>query len=287
MKKIFTSIAVIATVVTSAVILTSWDGHSGKMHTGAGGGYAGDPFYGHKNCTSCHSDYPAVNRANLITTNIPSTGWKPDSTYTITCTIASTRDTFGFECTAETPYGKRTGKLDTICNATTKLVNKINKTLHDTMWYVTHIDGSIYHTSKVASWSFTWTAPSSGSDTVVFWAAFNCANGDLATTGDTVVLDSLQLFQNLTGINEINNTGLQATVYPTVSNGDFTIQIANSEQSSTANQMEIYNVAGEKVYESKISNQKSQISLNVPNGCYFVWLRTENSSVCKKIIIVH
>ncbi len=95
----------------------------------------------------------------------------------------------------------------------------------------------------------------------------------------------MQILENFTGVNEINNPGLHATVYPTVSNGNFSVAMNDLNNGNVT--AEIYNMIGEKVYESTITNPKSQISLNVPDGCYFVWLRTENLSACKKIMIVH
>ena len=70
-------------------------------------------------------------------------------------------------------------------------------------------------------------------------------------------------------------------VYPTISNGKFTI-----EWYGTKGDLEIYNVMGEKMYSEKILNPQSLIlNLDVPNGIYFLSIKTENGIANKKLII--
>ncbi|MEK6617013.1 MAG: T9SS type A sorting domain-containing protein [Bacteroidota bacterium] len=75
----------------------------------------------------------------------------------------------------------------------------------------------------------------------------------------------------------------QISVYPNPNIGQFTLVIESNAKQS---QIEIYNVLGEKVYSEKILNLKSLIiNLDVPDGVYFLQLKSENGTETKKLII--
>jgi hypothetical protein len=61
------------------------------------------------------------------------------------------------------------------------------------------------------------------------------------------------------GVNDIKNSPPSVQIYPNPTNGIFTIDINNMQ--SPAN-LEIYNVLGQIVYYSKITNGKSEVNLN-------------------------
>ena len=89
-----------------------------------------------------------------------------------------------------------------------------------------------------------------------------------------------KLANSITGINETESDNL-FLIYPNPTNGFFQIK---SDKLRMMN-VEIYNVYGEKIYSSIINNHLSLINLNVPNGVYFVEVKSENGTVTKKIII--
>ncbi len=73
------------------------------------------------------------------------------------------------------------------------------------------------------------------------------------------------------------------SIYPNPNNGHFFIE----GPSFNAN-LVITNLVGEKVYESKIKQVKTEITLdNQPNGIYFIHVTMENGIVTKKIFIAH
>ncbi|OYT11864.1 MAG: hypothetical protein B6I18_02720 [Bacteroidetes bacterium 4572_112] len=66
---------------------------------------------GGKTCTTCHGG-SATNKANWISSNIPSTGYIAGQTYTITVSgTHSGVSRFGFEATAENNTGAKVGTI--------------------------------------------------------------------------------------------------------------------------------------------------------------------------------
>lgn len=52
--------------------------------------------------------------------------------------------------------------------------------------------------ANLHDWMYDWTAPLAGSGTVVFYVAFNAANGDGGPSGDNIYTDTLTLFEDTT-----------------------------------------------------------------------------------------
>ncbi len=89
------------------------------------------------------------------------------------------------------------------------------------------------------------------------------------------------IVQNSTGIAE-NKLQSTITVYPNPSNGKFNI----SFDQSVKNDISIYNMLGEKIYQSAITNPKSEIDLsNQAKGVYFINFYYGQTILTKKIVI--
>ena len=88
------------------------------------------------------------------------------------------------------------------------------------------------------------------------------------------------------GPTSTSEPGLESsvTIFPNPSNGKFTIQ-TNSYQLSPNIQIEVYNVYGEKVNSQTINKNSNSIVLNVPNGLYFLYLKSGNETAVKKLIL--
>ena len=82
------------------------------------------------------------------------------------------------------------------------------------------------------------------------------------------------------GINELS-LNERIIIYPNPTSGTFQITSDNLRIMNA----EIYNVMGEKVYASIITNQSSIINLDAPNGIYFLQLKTEQGMATKKLVI--
>jgi hypothetical protein len=148
---------ILPAIVAGLFLLTSFGGSDDTdRSSGSPGGYTGSPGDGH-NCTACHGG-SASTVTGWITSDIPSDGYTPGSTYTITATVSGSGNK-GFEISPQTPAGALLGSLTP--GSGNKLCNS-NK--------------AITHTTKLSSnpavWTFQWTAPAAGSGTVTFYGAF-------------------------------------------------------------------------------------------------------------------
>lgn len=84
---------------------------------------------------------------------------------------------------------------------------------------------------------------------------------------------------------EETKTNASISVYPNPGTGKFKIQIDNGQLSIDNYQLSIYNVLGEKIYQSEIQNQKSEIDISQqPNGIYIVRVNGAKQSPNQRII---
>ncbi len=98
-------------------------------------------------------------------------------------------------------------------------------------------------------------------------------------------LDSLTLsVQTCTAINQLSVNNDQLSIYPNPALGQFTIQLSNYQNGYTA---EIYNVFGERVYQSVLSNSQNSINLTTqPAGMYYIKIMSGTESINRGIAIV-
>ncbi len=231
-------------------------------HTnGSPGGKTGSPADGNS-CTQCHSG-TAITAEAWISTSIPADGYKSDSTYTITLTANhSGVAKFGFEITAEDMSSNKVGQFIITDAAQTKLANNNNA--------VTHKSSGTSPSGDSKTWSFDWTAPSSDSGDIVFYAAINAANGNSGTSGDIIYLSSeTTSFNQPTSISE-NNTKQNIRFYPNPATSIITIETINKEY------IKIFDFAGKIVFSKQISDKTDIDISNLKPGIYFI--RTENYS---------
>ncbi len=79
-----------------------------------------------------------------------------------------------------------------------------------------------------------------------------------------------------------DDSGNEISVYPTVSDGNFTLEIADVSNAK----LEIYSTLGELVYASTLNNKKSEINLSeMGKGIYLLHVITENGIVMQKVIV--
>jgi len=152
----------------------------GKL-TGSPGGKTGSPM-DNSDCTSCHSVLNTTISTTNITSNIPSTGYVPGNTYTITANLNSFDQT-GFEITCEENTGNtKTGTFFNTNTSETQLVNNGNAITHT----------SAGNSSSI--WSFDWQAPFIGTGDITFYGAFITAGYPIANNqGDFLTLSTLSI----------------------------------------------------------------------------------------------
>lgn len=95
---------------------------------------------------------------------------------------------------------------------------------------------------------------------------------------------TLNEYTQSASIKEIK-TNASISVYPNPGTGKFKIQIDNGQLSMDNYQLSIYNILGEKIYQSEIQNQKSEIDISQqPNGIYIVRVNGSKQSLNQRII---
>jgi hypothetical protein len=198
---------------------------SNSNGTGSPGGKTGSPTDG-VNCTQCHT--AGSGTGATITTNIPSTGYVPGTTYTITATVAQTGiNKFGFEITAEKNVGgTKTGTFFVTSSTQTKLVNSNTAITHKAA-------GNSGTNNK--SWSMDWQAPSLGTGVVTFYGAYIGANGGNNNSGDTYHS------KNLT----FNEAIVNSTINLSVKNDFIFNTLSKTIESNTT--ISIYDISGKLV----------------------------------------
>ena len=76
---------------------------------------------------------------------------------------------------------------------------------------------------------------------------------------------------------------LKINIYPTLSNGEFTLQVNDLQFPLT---VEIYNCLGQLEKSTEITNTKTQINLiDSSPGLYYIWLKTPKFTQSKNFII--
>ena len=116
-----------------------------------------------------------------------------------------------------------------------------------------------------------------GTATITYTAANRCG-----TTDTTFVIDIPS--STVSGVNEITGGVSVLNVYPNPSTGDFTINMASdlTEQAVVT----VTNIVGEKVKEFTIAtNQPTELSLDQPDGVYFISTVTSTGKYSAKVTI--
>ncbi|NTV83600.1 MAG: T9SS type A sorting domain-containing protein [Bacteroidales bacterium] len=173
-KKLYPFLLIVATPVVLLLMANSGGSPGGKS------GSIGDNG---NTCTDCHSG-SATTMSGWITTNVPTEGYTPGQTYTITATgTHSGVVKFGFELTVENSDGDKVGTLQLTEPTRTKFTNASQA--------VTHTAAGNVPSGNTNSWTMNWVAPSNVDGNVGIYAAFNAANGNGNTSGDVIYKSSI------------------------------------------------------------------------------------------------
>lgn len=155
---------------------------------GSNPGYTGAISEG--NCTSCHASYSLVSSGTQwnrirMKSNIPSTGYLPDSTYTITITYAETSiSKFGFQLTALDTTNAAAGTFSTADSRTSTSSTSIGG---KTRYYIGQTTtGSSNVGTDSTAWTFKWKAPATNVGKVKFFINLNSTNSNGSTNGDYI-----------------------------------------------------------------------------------------------------
>jgi len=243
--------------ITCAFAVLFYPNTSNSNSTGSPGGKTGSPM-DNGDCTSCHNTTNVS--GSYISTNIPTNGYIPGSTYTITANIhigTGGLSLHGFEVTAEAelPTTSKAGTFFITDNNTTKLVNNGNA--------VTHTAGG----NNLSTWSFDWQAPSAGHGDVSFYASFIEAGYPQGNSGDFLSYATYTVPEAL--VNGVNNLSTK---------NDF---IFNSKNKTiqTQSRVSIYDINGKLIFKTD-KNKKTNLT-HLKSGAYILKSKTK----AQKIII--
>lgn len=255
-------ISILAFAAVSFLLLNSYS-------NGAPNKASGSPGDNNQNCTQsgCHVG-TAQQVANMISTDIPSTGWEAGKTYNVTFSISETSiSKFGFEVTAEDAQNKKVGTFTATAN--TKLVSTSDA--------ITHVSGSTSGTGMKA-WTFPWTAPVKGTGTITFYGAGNASDGRGTRTNDLIKLSSHSVVEkDLTSNIASNSNNVKVNVYPNPA-----INMLNVSGAIDGS-FKIYNLGGLTLLQGNLKKGDNTIDVSsLETGTYFLY--SENSFLVQKFM---
>ncbi|MES2656475.1 MAG: choice-of-anchor V domain-containing protein [Bacteroidota bacterium] len=261
MKKIYTLISLISiTFFLSTQVISN--------PTGAPAGYSGSPADG-QTCGSCHG--VATSEANnVLTSNVPGTGYVPGHTYTITVTISGTTARKGFQVSPQNADGQIVGSL--AAGSGSRLLNAK---------YITH---SAAKTSTSSVWTFSWTAPIAGTGDVNLYGAF--VNGYFNISKQTLTVHE----QTSTNIAELANNSL-FNVFPNPAKNVLYVDLNLTKTDVVTMQLiSIDGKTNQTVFERALKLGQHQLTIDINDnkyaaGVYFLQIKTNNQLQYKKLII--
>lgn len=268
-------------IVTFGIVSTTMNSaHSNG--SGAPTGNTGSPA-DNKTCaqTSCHPG-PATAIAGAITSDVPASGYIPGNTYTITATVSDPSIVkFGFQISPQNTAGTLLGTMALLNTTTTKFTSASSK-------YITHKSTGTSFPSHTASWSFSWTAPVSGTGTVTFYGAFNFTNNNEDESGDQIRTSTLTIQEDFgVGIDDAKDlVALQLYPNPATDN----IQLSYSLNSTQPVVISLYNLSGSKITElvnetQQAGNYNAAYSLSdYSTGVYMIVLKTGEQTLTRKVV---
>lgn len=270
MKKtvLFAFAAVVALISTSRQGVTNPNGAPAQV--------SGSPTDGQTCAKSgCHTGGPGItDHVATITSNVPTAGYTPGTTYTITGTATKSGiSRFGFEISPQSQTGALMGTL--IAGTDNHLVGGSK--------YVTHSQNGT-SASGTRSWNFQWTAPAAGSGPVTFYGSFLFANNNGNESGDAVKTATLTINENVSsGINEATLDHLVLAPNPATSE----LKIYHPGLSSKI-EISITDLSGRTVQNQKVDalNGSAVVELgqNMNNGVYFLTITSNGNTATKRFV---
>ncbi len=110
-----------------------------------------------------------------------------------------------------------------------------------------------------------------------YWVVVNNEANGCSTSSDTMKITTLA------GINLLSKSSNQLSIYPNPTSGQFTVILEGNQNGYS---VEVYNVLGEKIYQSISGNSPDIINLSSqPPGLYFIYLKSEQGVEVGKVLV--
>ena len=262
MKK-YLSLLLPAALLAFVFIMAGFDGDELQNSSGAPAQNTNSPGDG-QNCTHCMGG-TATAVTGWITSDVPSTGYVPGNTYTITATGSGTGKK-GFEISPQDLAGNLIGTLT--AGTGNKLVGSLK--------YVTH---SSVVAANPAVWTFQWTAPLTGAGDVTFYGSFAVTQNATKTTTLTISESAEGLAQR-----SLSNWGF----YPNPAHDRVFVNFSSKKEGHV--NVDLVSLGGTLLQNLLTASlpageRRFEISLSQPAGLYLLRITGENSQQVRKIII--
>jgi hypothetical protein len=265
--------------ITALIFLQSFGTTGLGKIDGTEPGFTGSPGDSLKNCTKCHGG-SAYSVAGWITANIPSSGYIPGNTYTITVKNTSLgHNRFGFLVSPQKLNGDLLGTLIISDTVKTKLVGNSK--------YVTYRAASV-SSQDFMSWTFNWIAPTVGTGDVVFYGAFN-SNQDGHKGGDVTQLSTLRVKENGTAsIINLQHNKVTVSSYPNPASNLLNVNFTLNQKENIA--IKMINLEGKIVYQTAEENTVGIVNRQIEtsqlaNGVYFIQTQVGESIATNKVVV--
>lgn len=265
-----------AAIITTASIVLDLNNDAHSSTSGGPTGYAGAPFESGRTCGSgggCHTGNTVTTQTGLITSDIPSSGYIPGTTYNITATIAATCSKFGFQVT---PQNVSKVNVGTLVNTSTQ-----TKIVGSSVKYITQTSSGTAGTNT-KTWTFQWTAPNPGKGDFTFYGTFNVTNSNSSSSGDKIVKSTLDIIQDpsTVGIYKLSAEE-NFKIYPNPAKDFINIE---SNNSSDKIQVKIYSLDGKLIINEEDFSSSSLNIETLSTGQYILNITKDGVSTSKKFL---
>lgn len=236
---------------------------------GPSGGRSGSPASSGNTCSGCHSGASITTQSISITSDIPATGFEPNTNYLITVTNSMNGVNHlrsGFQASVES-----SGHQGSLTAATgTRVVSSS---------YVTHNSSSNSVVNGQASWNFVWNSGSAPNATTIYVAGL-FANGNGATSGDAVATQSLVLTRSSLGFGEEQFT---VRAYPNPADASITLEMPEG-----LSVVRVFSMTGAEVFRAPGFDGMRISTSDWPSGTYIIDLRHADGGFFRQQIqVVH
>lgn len=273
MKRKFTIVLSILLMIGLVVDYNYRMAHTSS--SGVGPGNTGSPSDG-LTCSraGCHTGGPAVStETGNISSDIPVSGYVPGATYNVSVMVSKVGGTkFGFQLSPQDANGGALGTL--IAGSGSQIVGGN---------YLTHTSSGTSG-AGAKTWEFQWTAPTSGTGDVTFYAAYNFANGNGSTSGDVIMNDTYTVTEASVGITEAQLQALSVYPNPVVDEVNIAAIDVDEEIMIT-----MFDVQGRKLiaetYNSGSNNVIEVKQHGLRAGVYFMQIEVDGTSTIKKLMV--
>ncbi|MBM3433828.1 MAG: T9SS type A sorting domain-containing protein [Bacteroidetes bacterium] len=236
---------------------------------GPGGGKSGSPASNGQTCSSCHSGASISTQTVSISTDIPSTGFVPNTNYQITVTNSTggaSNPRSGFQASVESA-----GHQGSLTAGTgSKVVNTS---------FVTHTSSGNTVSNGQAAWTFTWNSGNAPDGTTIYVSSL-FANGNNNDNGDAVATQTLALTRSTIGLDEPQ---LAVGISPNPANDVVTLELPEGLTVVRA-----FALNGAEVYRSTGVNGMRILTADWPAGTYVLDVRhADGRQFRDRIQVVH